>query len=182
MDPAVAEVIARGNPVVFFDVSIAGVAAGRIKMELFADICPKTAENFRQFCTGEHKRSNLPTGYKECPFHRIIKGFMLQGGDFEKMDGTGRLSIYGNSFQDENFALKHTGAGLLSMANSGPNTNGCQFFITCAKTDWLDGKHVVFGKVIDEESMLVVRKVENVPAGAGSKPKLPVQIDQCGEL
>ena len=182
MDPAVAEVVARGNPVVFFDISIAGVAAGRIKMELFADICPKTAENFCQFFTGEYKRSSLPVGYKECSFHRVIKGFVLQGGDFEHSDGTGRFSIYGNSFPDENFSLRHTAAGLLSMANSGPNTNGCQFFITCAKTDWLDGKHVVFGKVIDEDSMLVVRKVENVPVGAGSKPKLPVTIDQCGEL
>lgn len=182
MDPAVAEVLSRGNPVVFFDVSIAGVSAGRIKIELFADICPKTAENFRQFCTGEHKRSNLSVGYKNCPFHRIIKGFMIQGGDFINTDGTGRHSIYGSSFPDENFTIKHGGPGFLSMANSGPNTNGCQFFITCAKTDWLDGKHVVFGKVIDEDSLLVVRKIENVPSGAGNKPKLPVVIDQCGEL
>jgi peptidyl-prolyl isomerase H (cyclophilin H) len=159
-----------------------GVSAGRVKIELFADVCPKTAENFRQFCTGEHRKSSLPIGYKECPFHRIIKGFMIQGGDFENMDGTGRYSIYGNSFSDENFVLRHTGPGLLSMANSGPNTNGCQFFITCAKTDHLDGKHVVFGKVIDEESMLVVRKIENVPCGQGNKPKLPVTIEQCGEL
>jgi len=182
MDPAIAEAISRGNPVVFFDVSIAGVAAGRIKIELFADICPKTAENFRQFCTGELKKSNLPVGYKGCPFHRIIKGFMIQGGDFENGDGTGRYSIYGNSFSDENFTLRHTGPGLLSMANSGPNTNGCQFFITCAKCDWLDEKHVVFGKVIDEESLLVVRKMENIPVGAGNKPKLPVVIEQSGEL
>ena len=182
MDPAVNEVISRGNPVVFFDVEIAGVAAGRIKIELFADVCPKTAENFRQFCTGEYKRSSLSIGYKDCPFHRIIKGFMIQGGDFENTDGTGRLSIYGNSFPDENFTLRHNGPGYLSMANSGPNTNGCQFFICCAKTDWLDGKHVVFGKVIDEESLFVVRKIENVPVGAGNKPKLPVVISQCGEL
>lgn len=182
MDPAVAEVLSRGNPVVFFDISIAGVAAGRVKIELFADVCPRTAENFRQFCTGEHKKNSLSVGFKNCPFHRIIKSFMIQGGDFINADGTGRYSIYGSSFADENFTLRHGGPGFLSMANSGPNTNGCQFFITCAKTDWLDGKHVVFGKVIDEESLLVVRKIENVPTGAGNKPKLPVTIEQCGEL
>jgi peptidyl-prolyl isomerase H (cyclophilin H) len=182
MDSALANAISRGNPVVFFDVSIAGVAIGRIRIELFADVCPRTAENFRQFCCGEHKRSSLPVGYKGCPFHRIIKGFMIQCGDFERGDGTGKYSIYGSSFNDENFVLRHTGPGLLSMANSGPNTNGCQFFITCGKCDWLDGKHVVFGKVLDEASLLVVRKIENVPVGGGDKPKLPVSIDQCGEL
>lgn len=107
---------------------------------------------------------------------------MIQGGDFINKDGTGRLSIYGDHFPDENFTLRHTGPGLLSMANSGVNTNGCQFFITCAKCDWLDGKHVVFGKVVDDESLLVVRKIENVPSGAGNKPKLDVEIVQCGEL
>jgi peptidyl-prolyl isomerase H (cyclophilin H) len=182
MDPLVAEAIGRGNPVVFFDIAIAGVPAGRIRMELFADICPKTAENFRQFCTGEYKRNSLPVGYKKCLFHRVIKGFVIQGGDFERGDGTGKLSIYGSAFADENFTLKHTGAGLLSMANSGANTNGCQFFITLAKTEWLDGKHVVFGKVMDEDSILVVRKIENIPVGANDKPKLPVTIEQCGEL
>lgn len=150
------EALGRGNPVVFFDVTMGGQAVGRIKMELFADVCPKTAENFRQFCTGEHKKGHFPVGYKGCPFHRIIKGFMIQGGDFVHQNGTGRYSIYGDSFEDENFTLKHTGPGLLSMANSGVNTNGCQFFITVAKCDWLDGKHVVFGKVLDEESLLVV--------------------------
>ena len=126
MDPVIVDAVGRGNPVVFFDISIAGVAAGRIKMELFADVCPKTAENFRQFCTGEFKKNNLSLGYKACPFHRVIKGFMLQGGDFENADGTGKFSIYGSSFPDENFSLRHTSAGLLSMANSGPNSNGCQ--------------------------------------------------------
>ena len=100
MNPAVSEAINRGNPVVFFDISIGGVNSGRIKMELFADIAPKTAENFRQFCTGEHKRSQRPVGYKNCPFHRIMKAFMIQGGDFVNSDGTGRLSIYGDSFAD----------------------------------------------------------------------------------
>jgi peptidyl-prolyl isomerase H (cyclophilin H) len=132
--------------------------------------------------TGEYKRSGLPVGYKDCPIHRVIKGFMIQGGDFLNQDGTGRMSIYGDHFADENFTLRHTGPGLLSMANSGVNTNGCQFFLTCAKCDWLDGKHVVFGKVVDDESLLVVRKIENVPAGAGNKPKLDVEISQCGEL
>lgn len=182
MDAAFEEAIRKGNPVVFFDVAIAGVPAGRIRMELFADVCPRTAENFRQFCTGEFRKNSLPIGYKKCLFHRVIKGFVIQGGDFERGDGTGKLSIYGSSFADENFNLRHTGPGLLSMANSGPNTNGCQFFITCAKCDWLDGKHVVFGKVLDEDSMLVVRKIENVPVGTADKPKLPVTIEQCGEL
>jgi len=105
---------------------------------------------------------------------------MCQGGDFVKGDGTGCISVYGDKFDDENFDLKHTGPGLLSMANSGANTNGCQFFLTCDACDWLDNKHVVFGKVID--GMLTVRKIENVAVGANSKPKLPIVISQCGEL
>lgn len=125
------------NPVVFFDINIGqNQLAGRIKMELWADLCPKTAENFRQLCTGELRKAGLPQGYKGCPFHRVIKDFMVQGGDFLKGDGTGATSIYGGRFNDENFIARHTGPGVLSMANSGPNSNGCQFFITCAKTDW----------------------------------------------
>ncbi len=182
MDPALSEALSTGNPVVFLDVSIGGVPIGRIKLVLFADICPKTAENFRQLCTGEFKKGGYPAGYKNCHLHRVMKSFMIQGGDFLNNDGTGRQSIYGDSFSDENFDIKHTGPGLLSMANSGPNTNGCQFFITCAQCNWLDGKHVVFGKVLDEESLLVVRKIENVPTGAGNKPKLPVIIENCGEM
>lgn len=112
---------------------------------------------------------------------QIIKGFMIQGGDFTKHNGTGGVSIYGTKFSDENFAAKHTGPGLLSMANSGPNTNGSQFFITCAKTEWLDGKHVVFGRVIDE-GMLIVRKLEAVATGQNNKPKLPCVITECGEM
>lgn len=169
------------NPVVFMDVSIGGVPAGRLKMELFADICPKTAENFRQFCTGEHRKNGVPTGYKGCPFHRVIRDFMIQGGDFIKQDGTGSLSIHGSRFADENFIAKHTGPGLLSMANSGPNSNGCQFFITCARTDWLDNKHVVFGRVLGE-GLLVVRKIENVPTGPNNKPKLPCVVTECGQM
>eukprot|EP00003_Mantamonas_plastica_P021233 TRINITY_DN3428_c0_g1_i1.p2 TRINITY_DN3428_c0_g1~~TRINITY_DN3428_c0_g1_i1.p2 ORF type:complete len:198 (-),score=54.43 TRINITY_DN3428_c0_g1_i1:86-679(-) len=169
------------NPVVFFDIEIAGKEMGRIVMELFADVTPKTAENFRQLCTGEYKKDGEPVGYKNAGFHRVIKDFMVQGGDFISGDGTGTFSIYDEKeFEDENFELKHTGAGLLSMANSGPNTNGCQFFITCAKTDWLDDKHVVFGKVID--GLLTVRKMENVQTGANGKPKMEIVISECGEL
>uniref|UniRef100_A0A7S0XF73 Peptidyl-prolyl cis-trans isomerase n=1 Tax=Mantoniella antarctica TaxID=81844 RepID=A0A7S0XF73_9CHLO len=169
------------NPVVFFDVTIGGVDAGRIKMELFADICPKTAENFRQFCTGEFRKAQVAQGYKDVEFHRVIKDFMIQGGDFLKGDGTGCTCIYGTKFADEAFVGKHTGAGLLSMANSGPNSNGCQFFLTCTKTEWLDDKHVVFGRVLGD-GLLVLRKLENVGTGPNNKPKLPCVISQCGEM
>ncbi|XP_030843110.1 peptidyl-prolyl cis-trans isomerase H [Strongylocentrotus purpuratus] len=168
------------NPVVFFDITIGGQDIGRMKVELFADVVPRTAENFRQLCTGEFKKNNMPTGYKGATFHRVIKDFMIQGGDFIKGDGTGTVSIYGSNFMDENFKLKHDGPGLLSMANSGPGTNGCQFFVTCAKCDFLDGKHVVFGKVID--GLLVMRKIENVPTGPNNRPKIPVLVSQCGEM
>lgn len=170
------------NPIVFFDITVGGQEIGRLRMELFADKTPKTAENFRQFCTGEYKRDGIPIGYKGSTFHRIIKDFMVQGGDFVQGDGTGLTSIYnGIKFPDENFKDIHEGAGILSMANSGPDTNGCQFFITCAKCDFLDKKHVVFGKVIDD-GMLIVRKMENVPVGPNNRPKLPVVVSQCGEM
>uniref|UniRef100_A0A0B6Z9L4 Peptidyl-prolyl cis-trans isomerase n=1 Tax=Arion vulgaris TaxID=1028688 RepID=A0A0B6Z9L4_9EUPU len=132
------------NPIVFFDIAIGSTAAGRIKFELFSDIVPKTAENFRQLCTGEYRKDGKPIGYKSASFHRVIKDFMVQGGDFVNGDGTGMTSIYAGPFADENFKKKHEMSGILSMANSGKDTNGCQFFITCAKCDFLDGKHVVF--------------------------------------
>ncbi|EFA79571.1 U4/U6 small nuclear ribonucleoprotein [Heterostelium album PN500] len=171
------------NPIVFFDIAIDGQAIGRIKIELYADVVPRTAENFRQFCTGEYRKSGVPIGFKGCKFHKVSKDFMIQGGDFVKGDGSGRTSIYGERFPDENFKLKHTGPGTLSMVNSGtPNSNGCQFFISCVATEWLDGKNVVFGQVVD--GMKVVRTIENVPVvnPQTNKPKFDVVITECGEL
>lgn len=229
------------NPVVFFDIAIGGRDAGRIKMELFADKVPKTAENFRQLCTGEYRQSGLPVGYKGCSFHRVIKDFMIQGGDFvnvcsvcdvcpnllgwctfltvhlycrEMVQEVCRSTVINSKTRydryafmnvctytvlaavlthilmiclfvclfvsPQNFDVKHDSAGLLSMANNGPNTNACQFFVTCARCPWLDNKHVVFGRVVD--GMLVVRKIENVSVGKNNKPRLPVTISECGQL
>jgi len=166
------------DPQVYLDMTIGGESAGRIEMQLFSKICPKTCENFRCLCTGE-KGPELC--FKGSKFHRIIQGFMCQGGDFTRGDGTGGKSIYGNKFQDEfeNGVIGHTKPYLLSMANAGPNTNGSQFFITLAKTSHLDGKHVVFGKVINGED--VVRKMEAVGSGGGST-KEAVAIQDCGEM
>jgi cyclophilin family peptidyl-prolyl cis-trans isomerase len=162
----------RCNPQVFFDITIGGEAAGRIVMKLRADVVPKTAKNFGQLCSGE-----MGFGYKNCPFHRVIPGFMCQGGDFTNQNGTGGKSVYGEKFEDENFKLKHTGTGILSMANAGPGTNGSQFFLCTAKTAWLDGKHVVFGKVV--EGMEVVEAVEAVGSQGGETSK-PVLVADCG--
>ncbi|OLY85076.1 Peptidyl-prolyl cis-trans isomerase [Smittium mucronatum] len=162
------------NPRVFFEVSANGAPLGRIEFELRADVVPKTAENFRALCTGENGY-----GYKGSIFHRVIPGFMLQGGDFTNHNGTGGKSIYGTKFQDENFQLKHTEPFLLSMANAGPNTNGSQFFITTDKTSWLDGKHVVFGKVVSGQD--VVKKVESYGSQSG-RTSQRVVIDNCGQV
>eukprot|EP01056_Protomagalhaensia_sp_Gyna25_P005730 Protomagalhaensia_sp_Gyna_25__5729@NODE_824_length_2548_cov_1101_235153_g649_i0_p2_GENE_NODE_824_length_2548_cov_1101_235153_g649_i0NODE_824_length_2548_cov_1101_235153_g649_i0_p2_ORF_typecomplete_len169_score31_64Pro_isomerase/PF00160_21/6_2e58_NODE_824_length_2548_cov_1101_235153_g649_i06851191 len=159
----------------WFDISIDGSPAGRIKFRLFNDVVPKTAENFRALCTGETGAGT----YKDSKFHRIIPNFMLQGGDFTKHNGTGGRSIYGEKFPDENFKRLHDRPGLLSMANAGPNTNGSQFFITTVVTKWLDGKHVVFGEVADEESMALVKKIEACGTNSGTPTKL-VKIADCG--
>jgi len=168
------------NPRVFFDVSIGGTPAGRIVFELYNDVVPKTAENFRALCTGEKGtgRSGKPLHFKNCGFHRIIPNFMIQGGDFTRGNGTGGESIYGEKFPDENFQLKHTAPGILSMANAGKNTNGSQFFICTVKTSWLDGKHVVFGHVAS--GMDVVKKMEAVGSDSGTT-RAPVKILDCGQ-
>ena len=169
------------NPRVFFDINIGGAPAGRIVFELFADVTPRTAENFRALCTGEkgEGQSGKPLHFKGSGFHRIIQEFMCQGGDFTRGNGTGGESIYGEKFKDENFQLKHDRPNLLSMANAGPNTNGSQFFITTVETPWLDGKHVVFGQVV--EGANVVKLMEAVGSRSGTTSK-PVVIADSGQL
>ena len=172
------------NPTVFLDISIGAQPAGRIEIELFADAVPKTAENFRALCTGEKGvgKSGKPLHYKGSGFHRIIPNFMCQGGDFTAGNGTGGESIYGSKFDDESFqgkAGKHFGAGTVSMANAGRNTNGSQFFICTAPTPHLDGKHVVFGKVTS--GIDVVKKMEQAGTQSGA-PTKRVVIADCGEV
>ena len=171
----------KANPKVYFEMMIDGEAAGRIEMLLRADVVPKTAENFRALCTGEKGvgASGKKLSYKGTSFHRIIPGFMCQGGDFTKHNGTGGESIYGGKFADENFELDHTGPGVLSMANAGPNTNGSQFFLCTAKTDWLDGKHVVFGKVT--KGLDLVKRMEATGTKSGT-PTAQVKVIDCGEI
>ncbi|RKO92499.1 putative peptidylprolyl isomerase D, partial [Blyttiomyces helicus] len=168
------------NPRTYFDITIGGAPAGRIVFELYADVVPKTAENFRVLCKGDTERDGVKLAFAGCLFHRVIKQFMLQGGDFTAGNGTGGLSIYGEKFEDENFTLKHTSPGLLSMANSGPGTNGSQFFITTVPTPHLDGKHVVFGRVL--KGMSVVRRIESLPTDKSDRPKSDIMIASCGEL
>ncbi|KAB1214663.1 Peptidyl-prolyl cis-trans isomerase CYP40 [Morella rubra] len=171
------------NPRCYLDISIGGELEGRIVVELYKDAVPKTAENFRALCTGEKgigPNTGVPLHYKGVCFHRIIKGFMIQGGDISAGDGTGGESIYGLKFEDENLELKHERKGMLSMANAGPNTNGSQFFITTTRTSHLDGKHVIFGKVI--KGMGVVRSIEHVTTREGDIPTQDVTVVDCGEI
>nr|XP_037857875.1 peptidyl-prolyl cis-trans isomerase A-like [Chlorocebus sabaeus] len=162
------------NPTLFFNITVKGLPLGPIFFELFADEVPKTAENFCALSTGEKG-----LGYKSSSFHRITPEFMCQGGDYTGHNGTGSKSIYGEKSDDENFILKHTGPGILSMANARPNTNGSPFFICTAKTEWLDGKYVVFGKT--KEGMNIVEAMDHFGSRNGKTSK-KITIADCGQL
>merc|ERR1719317_1071912 len=165
----------------WMDISIGGIPKGRLVFEMFCDTTPKTCKNFMTLCEGTEKdeKTGVQLTYKGSAFHRVIKNFMLQGGDFTKGDGTGGLSIYGEKFEDENFIKMHTRPGILSMANAGAGTNGSQFFITTVATPHLDGKHVVFGQVL--KGMDLVREIENLET-TNDKPNSPCVIADCGTL
>lgn len=170
---------------VFFDISIDGKHAGRFLFGLFGKTVPRTVENFRALATGEKINAvGKRIGYKGSRFHRVIKDFMIQGGDFTHGNGRGGESIYGAKFEDENFKIRHTRRGLLSMANAGPNTNGSQFFITSVPTPWLNNRHVVFGTLIpshpDNEKLM--KMIEDLPKNANDDPKVKVVITKCGEI
>lgn len=176
--------MSKKYPQVYLDITIGTKPAGRVTFELSTDLTPKTAENFRGLCTGEYGHVGMGTrtkrlSYTNTPFHRVVDGFAIQGGDITNGDGTGGASIYGPTFADENFHRKHACAGLLSMANRGRNTNSSQFFITLRPCPHLDDKHVVFGQVID--GMKVIRKIAKVPVDMHDKPKIPITIVDCGE-
>ncbi|KAK1443993.1 peptidylpro ismrse like protein [Babesia gibsoni] len=171
----VADDAANATHHVILNVQKDGEHLGDIKLELYGKVVPRTVANFVGLCKG-HERNGKFYTYKGVPFHRIIPNFMIQGGDIVNRNGTGSISIYGNKFDDENFQLKHEGPGVISMANSGPNTNGSQFFITTVRTQWLDGRHVVFGKVVEGMETVQALEVQGSPSGT---PKSQVSIGEC---